>query len=257
MGIGSINQRRSQDKANRGNAANELWLRDGDIAYVSIVPSGDDGDERLDDFYVHVLQITGDDGQRRFSTNYCMKRSQDDELPCESCANEVRAQHQFGFWAYVHQVLHNEKRNDSDWESVDIEGVGVRYKEEVDGFRVFAKGFGFNDSLWNQVVDLYQDEGRLNKSVVRIKRTGSGMRDTVFAFKAMPQTASIPEEKSSEVSELVGIKSYFSGRYNSVASSSEKESKPWNEDFTGENGASPAPQKEEKPIEGFDPSGLF
>ena len=86
MGIGSINQRRSEDKANRNNGTNELWLRDGDIAYVSIVPSGDDGDERLDDFYVHTIQSTGDSGQRIFTTKYCEKLSQDSELSCQSCA---------------------------------------------------------------------------------------------------------------------------------------------------------------------------
>ena len=51
----------------------------------------------------------------------------------------------------------------------------------------------------------------MDKGVIRIKRTGSGMQDTSYALAATTRTDTIPDE--AESASLVTIKEYFKGRY--------------------------------------------
>ena len=52
------------------------------------------------------------------------------------------------------------------------------FREDVKDFKVLSLGFGRGDANWNQLVDVYSDWGSLDKGVMRLKRTGTGMLDT-------------------------------------------------------------------------------
>ena len=65
----------------------------------------------------------------------------------------------------------------------------------------------------------YNDWGQLDKGVIRIKRSGSGMLDTSYAISATARDMEIPDDKFEEQSDLPAVKEYFKDRYGSVTAS--------------------------------------
>jgi len=208
-GIKKIQQRRDDEKSSSGGSGRELWLKDGDEAFVSILASGDEEDDRLDDLYIHSLQFTRDDGSTGWRTAMCQKENGE----CSHCADD-RPGHQFAMWVYAHSIFHP-NQGDSSWtEQKDRRGT-VRYRENIGEIRVFTRGFGRADYLWNMLVDVYNLHDGLNNTIVRIKRTGSGPRDTSYNITGVPaaeKTYQIPEEAQGEIEKLPPIKEFFVSR---------------------------------------------
>ncbi|MEK6861522.1 MAG: hypothetical protein AABY07_06125 [Nanoarchaeota archaeon] len=181
-GIEGINKRRKEEYQG-SNSGLELFLKDGHQAYVGIVPSGAEDDLRLGDFYRHSIEISNSDTSKSWKYLICPKTF-DADAECVVCKEKNRAQHRFGFWAYVYYIRSESKEGD-DWEEEKSSGGATRFRREVNDFRVFSQGFGQKDYIWGQLVDIYTENGTLNKYVVRIKRTGSAMKDTNYAIQAM------------------------------------------------------------------------
>jgi hypothetical protein len=207
-GIGKISQRR-KDTVSTFTGGREVFLRDGDQVLLSIVPTGDDGDERLTDFWRHAVQSQTNEGTTRWTYSLCGKSV---DKYCDVCASGQRAQHRFAFWAYVYHILHSEKNNDTWTEVKSKAGSDVQYKEEVNGFRMFSQGFGQRDYLWNQVVDIYEENGNLNDKVVRVRRRGSGMQDTNYSIQVTNTATKIPDESNEELEELGNAITFFIDR---------------------------------------------
>jgi len=88
--------------------------------------------------------------------------------------------------------------------------------EVINDYRLIALTFGRSDYIWNQLVDVYNDWGQLDKGVIRVKRTGSGMLDTSYSISATARDMEIPEDKFEEQADLPAVKEYFKDRYGSV-----------------------------------------
>ena len=184
----------------------EIWFRDGDQVFLSSVATGSDDDKYLDELYLYVFRA----GTR------LVNLLKDDRVDTSIVPEDVRPSHKFAIWAYIHNIIHLEKRND-DW--VEIEGPSGKkmYKEDINDFRIISLSFGRSDYIWNQLVDVYNDWGALNKGVIRMKRTGAGMYETSFSITATPKNDEIPEDKQKEISELPLLKDYFYERYGNSA----------------------------------------
>ena len=178
----------------------EIFFKDGDQAFLSPIATGDEGDTSLDEIYLYTYR----DGNR------WMNILDDSEVDTSMVPADTRASHKFAFWAYVHDVVHTEARND-EWEPVSGPGGRKMFKETVNDFRVVCLTFGRSDYIWNQLVDVYNDWGGLDKGVVRIKRTGAGMQDTSYAIAATTRKDEIPEDADDD--SLPSIKEYFKSRY--------------------------------------------
>ena len=178
----------------------EIFFKDGDQAFLSPIATGDEGDTNLDEIYLYTYR----DGNR------WMNILDDPEVDTSMVPADTRASHKFAFWAYVHDVVHTEARND-EWEPVSGPGGRKMFKETVNDFRVVCLTFGRSDYIWNQLVDVYNDWGGLDKGVVRIKRTGAGMQDTSYAIAATTRKDEIPEDADDD--SLPSIKEYFKSRY--------------------------------------------
>ena len=135
--------------------AREIWFKDGDQAFVTPIASGEDGDNLLDEIYLYTYK----------SGNRWINLLSDDAVDTSVVPDNYRPAHKFAFWGYVHEVIHPDKRND-DWIEVNGPGGKKMYKEEVNDFRVIALSFGRSDYIWNQLVDVYNDWGKLNGGVV-------------------------------------------------------------------------------------------
>ena len=205
--MGGINriaqkQEKTQTGGGTGTPGREIWFRDGDQAFLTPVATGEEGDDRFDEIYMYTYRV---------NDRWTNKLS-DDDIDTSDVPDNVRPSHKFAFWAYVHEILHPERRNEN-W--MEIQGPQGRklFKEEVNDFRVIALTFGRSNYIWNQLVDVYNDWGALNKGVVRIKRTGTGMYAPSYTLTATARESDVPEDKLEEIDELPTIKGYFKERY--------------------------------------------
>jgi len=198
-----VSQREAYRNPARSEAPHkEIWFKDGDQAFITPVATGNENDERLDDIYMYTFR------QENRWTNLL----KDDSVDTSEVPENIRPSHKFAFWGYVHEIIHPDRRQDS-W--TEIEGPAGRkmYREEVNDFRVIALTFGRSDYIWNQLVDVYNDWGSLDKGVIRVKRTGTGMYDTSYQIAATARESELPTEKLQEIDDLQTILSYYKERY--------------------------------------------
>jgi len=211
-GINRIQERREEQRTgiSNGNQAvgREIWFKDGDQAFITSLATGHEDDSKLDEFYIYTYR----------SGNRWVNLLSDPDTDTSDVPSDTRPSHKFGFWAFVHEVIHPEKRVDS-WEEVAGPGGKKMYKEVVNDYRLVALTFGRSDYIWNQLVDVYNDWGQLDKGVMRIKRSGSGMLDTSYAISATARDMEIPNDKFEEQGDLPAVKEYFRDRYGSVTAS--------------------------------------
>ena len=75
----------------------------------------------------------------------------------------------------------------------------------------------------NEEIDVYNDWGKLNGGVVRVKRTGAGMYDTSYQIAPTARNEDIPDERKTDVDDLPAIKEYYLGRYGGTPNPSSQE----------------------------------
>ena len=203
-GIGRIQEARETrgQSGSNGVPGREVWFRDGDQAFLTAVATGEEGDTNLDDLWMYTYN----------SGNRWVNLIDDPEVDKSGVPDNVRPSHKFAFWAYVYEIIHSERRND-DWEVVNGPGGKKLYKETINDFRVVSLTFGRSDYIWNQLVDIYNDWTGLDKGVMRIKRTGTGMFDTSYQLAATSRQEEIPDDSGEQPAALPTIKEYFKSRY--------------------------------------------
>ena len=207
-GISAI-QNRVEERSNpqmSQSAGQEVFFKDGDQAFLTPIATGEENDLLLDEVYLYTYR----------SGNRWINLLKDDDVDASDVPDNIRASHKFAFWAYVHDIMHTEKRFD-DWEEVEGPQGKKMFVQHVNDFRVIPLGFGRSNYIWNQLVDVYNDWGSLNKGVVRVKRTGTGMYDTSYTLTATARNTDVPADKLASIPELTGIKDYYKDRYGQVA----------------------------------------
>ena len=100
-GIARIQQLRD-DFRNGGTSVSapgkEVWLKDGDQAFVSSVATGAPDDEMMDEFYMFTFR----------DNNRWTNVLKDDEVDYSHVPEDVRPSHKFAFWAYVHEIMNED-----------------------------------------------------------------------------------------------------------------------------------------------------
>jgi len=204
--IQSLREESREEAASRATVPfREVWFKDGDQAFVTSIATGEDNDANLDEVSLYTFR----------QGNRFVNLLNADGVDLSAVPAEARPSRKFAFWGYVHEIIHAERRNDS-WEEIQGPGGRKLFKEVVNEYKVICLGFGRNDYLWNQLVDVYNDWNSLNKGVMRIKRTGAGMRDTSYAIAATTRDEGIPADKKDEAYELPTIQEYFQERYGAL-----------------------------------------
>ena len=203
-GIGRIQEAREtrSQGGSSGVPGREIWFRDGDQAFLSSVATGEEGDTNLDDLYMYTYN----------SGSRWVNLLDDPDVDKSGIPDNTRPSHKFSFCAYVHEIIHNERRND-DWEVIQGPGGKKLYKEVINDFRIVSLTFGRSDYIWNQLVDIYNDWNGLNKGVMRIKRTGTGMFDTSYQLAGTARQEEIPSDEEEKIADLPTVKEYFKSRY--------------------------------------------
>jgi len=207
-GISMISQRRGQMNApaTTTNNQSELWFRDGDQALIKSLASGKD-----DIAYLQLYRYR--DGNTFKTVLASIYDDQKDEfvlpegLTIDGVPENLNLSHQFALWTYVDEVFHTDKRVES-WEVVSGKTGKEMYKEVIQDFRVIKLTFGRGDIVFGQFEEIFNDEGSLDKSPIRIKRTGAGMQDTNYHINSLNRELEIPEDKKAEIANLPSINQY-------------------------------------------------
>jgi len=210
-GISKIQNLREESRENIYSRAvqpfREIWFRDGDQAFVTSVATGEDNDINLDEISLYTF---------RHGSRF-VNLLNEDGVDLSVVPHDSRPSRKFAFWAYVHEIIHSEKRQESWVEIQQNKSTGKKmFKEEVDDYKIVCLGFGRNDIVWNQLVEVYNDWDSLDKGVMRVRRTGAGMRDTSYSISASPRNVEIPEDRVAEQADLPPIKEYYRERYGAL-----------------------------------------
>ncbi len=216
-GIARIQSRIQERLQTQNIDTKEFFLRDGDQIFLSAAGDGKEGDP----FVSEISMITWREGNRFRNVLVTEDDDVDKMKTALNIPEDSRVQKKFAMWTYIYEALHVEKRIES-WTSLEGPSGKTLYKEEVNDFRILSLPFGRGGYLWNQLVDIFEEWGSLNKGVIRIKRTGAGL-ETTYNIATSTRELTNPNK---DTSELVSIEEYFKNRYsaNIETDSSDKKS---------------------------------
>ena len=151
--------------------------------------------------------------ERRFFVDYACPEGGVSE--CSRCQNDrepnclqKRPVSQFAFWTYTHYILHQNNPDNKDWQMHKTPSGRTFYKEDVNDFLIFKRGFGKGNALWNQLLAVLEENGKLNAKPVRINRMGSDL-NTSWTLASSTAEVAIPEESLGVIDGLVPIREYF------------------------------------------------
>tara|TARA_R100000808_G_scaffold10766_2_gene28365 strand:- start:5281 stop:6015 length:735 start_codon:yes stop_codon:yes gene_type:complete len=222
-GINRILKRREEQEARTSQQSSvpnqEIYLRDGDQVFIQPWCTGkDDVDDKtgyLQDYYMYTWNSNAT-GSPRF-VNLLSDPSIDDSVvpDLDAYDNPIRPRRKFAFWGYVSEIVHKDitdRGRDQGWEPIESNANGTRYKETVNDFKIMALGFGRGDSVFNQLIEAYNDlNGDLSSGVLRVSRIGSGL-DTSYNIRCTTLDKTTVEDEV----ELPSIIDYMKERYGEV-----------------------------------------
>ena len=216
-GIARIQSRIQERLLTQNVDSKEYFFRDGDQVFLSAAGDGKEGAP----FISEISMITWREGNRFRNVLVTEDDSVDEMREALGIPEDSRVQKKFAMWTYIYEALHVEKRVES-WTALEGPSGKTLYKEELNDFRIMSLPFGRGGYLWNQLVDIFEEWGNLNKGVIRIKRNGTGM-ETTYNIAVSTRELTNPNK---DTSELVSIEEYFKNRYsaNIGTDSSEKKS---------------------------------
>jgi hypothetical protein len=201
-GMGQMKQNRRTGGDGGGSRREQYWLEDSQV-FLTSVATGQDDDPYMGSYWLYTFQENGT----------WTKVLSDKEGPLKPVPSGTKPSYRFGFWAFIHNVIHTSKKND-DWEKIFTPSGEERFSEEVNEFRFCILPFGKDDVYYNDTVDIYNDYGGdLTKGAIKITRRGSG-RNTNYSIAAQGSLdVSIPDEELAKVSDLPTADDYMMDNY--------------------------------------------
>jgi hypothetical protein len=217
-GIGMI-QKRLEDRIAKQSqvsesSGKEIWLKDGDQLFMKAIATGDENDIYLHEFHIYEFQQGADKGWRSVLV---IDGEPVDAVPSEAMYWDDQPdkrklpRHKFALWGYVTEILHPNKRDES-WDEITSRSGVKMYRESVNDFKVLTLSFGARNTNFYQFSDIYDENGSLNKNIIRIKRRGSNL-DTTYTITTTKEVIDIPENKASEIKNLTPMSEYVEQRY--------------------------------------------
>ena len=123
--IQSARENRGQGGPSTNVPGREVWFKDGDQAFITALATGEEGDPFLDELYMYTYN----------SGSRWVNLIDDPSVDTSDVPANTRPSHKFALWAYVHEIIHTERRND-EWEVVNGPGGRKMYIEPVEACRI-------------------------------------------------------------------------------------------------------------------------
>tara|TARA_R100000808_G_scaffold4137_2_gene13794 strand:+ start:3792 stop:4550 length:759 start_codon:yes stop_codon:yes gene_type:complete len=222
-GINRIRNRRQEQEeriSQQSSTPNqEIYLRDGDQVFVQPWCTGkDDVDDEtgyLDEYYLYTWNVNTANAPR-FTNLLAHPDVDNSAVPdVDGFDNPIRPRRKFAFWGYVTEIIHKDltdRGRENGWEPVESAANGTRYRETVNDFKVISLGFGRADSVFNQLIEAFNDlGGDLSKGVIRVSRIGAGLETSYNIQSTAKQRAEVEPENV-----LPSIMEYLLERYSTA-----------------------------------------
>jgi len=201
-GVEEITKRKADISSNGINR--EIFFQDGDQVIGVVVTKDGVQDNRLQDYWQHVMELS----PKKWEYTFC-KESAGQE--CVDCDGGVPRRRRFGFWIYAYYSLHNKPLDRVETKEVRVLGK-ILYQRDINDFRIINMPFGRNDSFWNRFTSVYyENDSNFNTSVIRVTKTGEGIK-TDWGVSQTKSTVDLTEEQWEEAKKLPGIVDYFMER---------------------------------------------
>lgn len=185
----------------------ELYLRDGEKAFVRFLSKTDGSDDRFGVARVHGIRRVSQKTQKPyFFDQYCTMEDTGQCVLCdksEEDKNVGKASQRLAIWMFVEKVYHkhqNQRAGEDDQEVwVKSQGPnGIVYVETVGAVRLLKKGVGKGGYFINFFKEFRNKYGRLDSRTYEITRMGATKETTSYLI--------LPQDKESEMgSELEAI----------------------------------------------------
>ena len=237
MGIKEMNealQRRREEQQASFSGGNELRLREGDVAFVKFVATGDEGDDYLSVYRAHAINGINADGKRFTNNFYCPQESKSDTtLECPLCQrNETSFKDRMSMWFWVSTILHATKKQDQNWDLIEYQGRSY-YKEEIQDFKVWHTS-AWSKSPWDTIMFLYNNyKAKLHGFTATLAATGAGLQ-RVYSIYALPETEGLTadeyataKEKCQKLPEMLKKQAASSVSFKPAPAEEKEEVKPW------------------------------
>lgn len=169
-GINQIQNERAQRPVNSG-PSNNLFLKNGDIAFLHFIGTGNDDDPYIEVFLAHELPPRGE--QQWPTPTYCPVLSQHDEsYPCPNCGGGYKTKERMRMWFYVYTILHKTLREGEQLQAVNFGGQ-TYYKRDVNRPLVWDNS-AWRESILDEVIFQYSTLGNLRNTQFTLRATGEG-----------------------------------------------------------------------------------
>jgi hypothetical protein len=205
MGVtNSITQARAQaaERAASFSFIPEIYLHDGETAFVRFLSKGDGTDQGFGTARVHFVERTSKKGKKYTQPVYCPK---EDDSQCTLCEQGEATKAQLAIWCYVHYIRHLNQNpalaNDKDaeaWREIKTPGGSTFFLEDVKRVQLFRKGFGQGAYIFEYFVQHFDNHGVLNDRWYTITRKGASMQDTSYAIMPVEIDDKHPRELMDE-----------------------------------------------------------
>lgn len=208
-GMGQMKSNRRTGGDGGGSKREQYWLEDSQVFFTCLA-TGQDDDPYMGSYWLYTFQENGT----------WSKVLSDREGPLKPVPAGTKPSYRFGFWAFIHNVLHTSQKNEG-WSEIYLPDGTKAFSEDVNEFRFCILPFGKDDVYYNDVVGIFNDYGGdLTKGAMKVTRRGTG-RNTNYSIAAQPMLeVSIPDEALSKVGDIPTADDYMMDNYGVGQSSS-------------------------------------
>lgn len=239
-----VRQQQYQAKVSSGGGTDQLWLKNGDLAFVHFLSTGDDNDPYIEVYLAHEIPATEQGGypMRR----YCpVESGHDPGYDCEYCkgSETYKLKERMIMWFWVYDILHVQLRNpEEQLPIVEYQGRNY-YRREVN------RPLMWEDSAWresplDEIIFMGAQFGNLRNKQMILSRKGDGFQTR---YKFYPNYESEPFNASLLTENPQPVIEYLHSTIQEVPATTRPE--PGAVETYGQSAPAPAPSSDPAPAE--------
>lgn len=197
-GINDAFQTQQARIASGGGFGNNLYLRDGDVALVWFIGSGDAGDPYFEQYEAHELPAVGG---KRGDLRYCPRLSNIQNggacpgTPCPLDSMKTKLRMRMWFWVEV--IMRAQLPADGNSQNLQPTAFnGRQYWQENVGKPMIWDTSAWRDSCLTDIRNLFQQTGDLRRAMLMLETTGTNLtkRYKPFPWMQNGQLVGIPPQ---------------------------------------------------------------
>lgn len=215
-GLAAARQRQEERSFSGTTWVPELYLRDGDRAFVRFLSRADDSDDRFGTARVHSVKKQSKKGKIYSQDVFCTR---EDEGRCTLCDSEdqetKRTSDRLAVWVWIYKIWHthqNPKLGEDDeeaWKQIRTKSGATFFEESIEAVQLFKKGYGNKGYIFDYFLTHFDRYGTMNDRTYEISRKGSSFNDTSYSIVPSPNESEIEDHVATAAAKLPSIELIF------------------------------------------------